>query len=89
MNKSLLFTYFLFISFSTSAFGVEVAGFSFDPPKDWKSTPLSSNMRKAQFEAQNKSGDKAEIAFFHFGSSGAGGIQANIDRWMKQFETSR
>ena len=75
-----------FFVFTTSAFCVEVAGFSFDPPKDWKSTPLSSNMRKAQFEAKSESGDKAEIAFFHFGSSGAGGIQANIDRWMKQFE---
>ena len=24
--------------------------------------------------------------FFYFGSGGAGGVKANVDRWMKQFE---
>ncbi len=65
---------------------VEVAGFTFTPPTEWKSSPPTSNMRKAQFEAPCSTNEKAEVTFFHFGSTGAGGIQANVDRWMKQFE---
>ena len=26
------------------------------------------------------------MVFYHFGSGNTGGIQANVDRWMKQFE---
>ncbi len=70
----------------STGFSLEVAGFTFNPPAKWVSSQPTSNMRKAQFEATSQSNEKAEIAFFHFGSSGAGGIQANVDRWMKQFE---
>jgi hypothetical protein len=65
---------------------VEVAGFTFTPPSEWKSSTPTSSMRKAQFEATSSTNEKAEVTFFHFGSTGAGGIQANVDRWMKQFE---
>ena len=87
MKKILLFSLFSppFCSPSLN-YGLEVAGFTFNPPSEWVSSKPTSNMRKAQFEAQSKSKEKAEIAFFHFGSTGAGGIQANVDRWMKQFE---
>ena len=41
-------------------------------------------MRKAQFTA----GD-AEVVFFYFGPGGGGGVQANVDRWMKQFQDAK
>ncbi len=63
----------------------KVAGISFEAPSSWKSSPPSSNMRKAQFSATDSSGKIAEIVFFHFGLN-SGGVQANVDRWMKQFE---
>ena len=63
----------------------KVAGISFEAPASWKSSPPSSNMRKAQFSATDSSGKIAEIVFFHFGLN-SGGVQANVDRWMKQFE---
>ena len=87
MKTGQVFLYSLIAIFLNSfSFGVEVAGFTFKAPGDWVSSKPTSNMRKAQFEAPSKSNEKAEVAFFHFGSTGAGGIQANVDRWMKQFE---
>ena len=86
MKKSRLLTYLFFSLIASSAFGIEVAGFTFNPPSKWIASKPTSNMRKAQFKAPSKSSSSAEVAFFHFGSTGAGGIQANVDRWMKQFE---
>jgi len=45
-------------------------------------------MRKAQFLAPGKSGESAEVVFFYFGAGGAGGVKANIDRWMGQFKNA-
>ena len=46
-------------------------------------------MRKAQFSVPGENGKNAEVAFFHFGNGGAGGVKANVDRWMKQFEEAK
>ena len=43
-------------------------------------------MRKAQYSVPGKSGKSGEVVFYYFGSGGAGGVKANVDRWMKQFE---
>ena len=64
----------------------KVAGYSFDSPSGWKASPPSSSMRKAQFSAPGKSDGNAEVVFFHFGQGGAGGVKANVDRWMGQFQ---
>lgn len=74
------------LAFAFQANAVEVAGYSFKAPEDWKSSPPSSNMRKAQFAIPGKSGKDGEAVFFYFGGGGAGGVKANVDRWMKQFE---
>ena len=75
-----------FLLGALQANALEVAGYSFQAPADWKSSPPSSNMRKAQFSVPGKSGKAGEVVFFYFGSGGAGGVKANVDRWMKQFE---
>ena len=75
-----------FLLGALQANALEVAGYSFPAPADWKSSPPSSNMRKAQFSVPGKSGKAGEVVFFYFGSGGAGGVKANVDRWMKQFE---
>ena len=82
--RPLILLSFLAATFQANA--VEVAGYSFKAPADWKSSPPSSNMRKAQFSAPGKSGKNGEVVFYYFGSGGAGGVKANVDRWMKQFE---
>ena len=43
-------------------------------------------MRKAQFVIKGKDGKSAEVVFFHFGPGAAGGVQANVQRWMGQFK---
>ena len=43
-------------------------------------------MRKAQFSVPGLDGSApAEVAFFHFGAGQGGSVQANVDRWFKQF----
>ena len=90
MKKPLCLFLFLTI-FSSSVFAnvVEVAGYRFTAPKDWKSSPPSSTMRKAQFSIAGENGQKAELVFFYFGQGGGGGVRANVDRWLQQFEIKR
>ena len=60
-------------------------GISFEGPKGWQSQKPSSSMRKAQFIIKDKNGT-AEVVFFHFGPGAAGGVKANVDRWLGQFK---
>lgn len=54
-------------------------------PKDWKETPTKSGMRTGQWTVPGKDGD-AELVVYYFGPSGAGGADANLERWIGQFE---
>lgn len=63
----------------------EVAGLKFTAPAGWEEQAPTSAMRKAQF----KVGEDAEMVVFFFGKGGGGGAQANIDRWIGQFEESK
>tara|TARA_B100001250_G_scaffold402378_1_gene415448 strand:- start:453 stop:980 length:528 start_codon:yes stop_codon:yes gene_type:complete len=60
-------------------------GISFEAPKGWQSQKPSSSMRKAQFVIKDKNGT-AEVVFFHFGPGAAGGVKANVERWLGQFK---
>jgi gluconolactonase len=55
-------------------------------PASWKQSEPTSKLRLAQFEIPAAEGDKeaAELAIFSFG--GGGGVQANVDRWIEQFQ---
>ena len=61
-------------------------GISFEGPIDWLWQKPTSSMRKAQFVVKNKEGKAAEVVFFHFGPGGAGGVAANVKRWLGQFK---
>jgi len=45
----------------------------------------SSAMRKATYQAEGAAGP-AEIAVFYFGPNDGGGVEANISRWIGQFQ---
>ena len=54
-------------------------------PASWKQSEPTNRLRLAQFEIPAAEGDQesAELAIFSFGG---GGVQANIDRWIGQFD---
>ena len=56
-------------------------------PESWKQQRPTSSMRLAQFEIPAVKGDKdpGELVFFYF-RGGAGGVKANLERWINQFE---
>jgi hypothetical protein len=65
----------------------KVGDITFTRPDKWESVAVTSPMRAAQLkvtDADEKAG--ADVVFFQFGPNGAGGIQANVDRWLGQFE---
>jgi hypothetical protein len=57
-----------------------------DPP-GLKRVPPKSPMRKASYEVPRAKGDAddGELAVFYFGPGEGGSIEANVDRWVKQF----
>ncbi|HYQ16786.1 MAG TPA: hypothetical protein VEQ58_13535 [Polyangiaceae bacterium] len=56
-----------------------------DPPA-FKRVPPSNPMRKASYVVPGSGGSAdGELTVFYFGPSQGGGIDANVDRWVKQF----
>ena len=60
----------------------------FTAPPAWNPRPSTSPMRVAEFVVPRAAGDPedAETIIYFFGGSG-GGIDANIERWVGQFQT--
>jgi hypothetical protein len=66
----------------------EVGPLKFQRPPEWKWVPVSSPMRKAQLSIPGAAPDKAaELTFFHFGQGQGGDVQANAQRWLRQFKS--
>ncbi|MDG2285614.1 MAG: hypothetical protein P8N43_08805 [Alphaproteobacteria bacterium] len=57
-------------------------------PADWKKSAKPSSMRLATFDiaAAEKDGRAAELAIYNF-PGGGGSVEANISRWIGQFES--
>ncbi len=68
---------------------IDARGLKFQAPESWKTVPTSSQMRAAQLRVQPVEGDDfdAELVVYVF-PGGAGGIEANIERWSNQFKDS-
>lgn len=67
------------------------AGLTFAAPPAWKARPAASSMRVAEFVVPKAAGDveDAELIVFFFGSFFgrlAGGVDANVDRWISQMQ---
>jgi hypothetical protein len=62
----------------------KVAELALKVPAEWETQQVTSQMRLAQFAWPGPGGD-AELVVFRF-PGGAGGVQANIDRWKGQFK---
>ncbi|HEX3798518.1 MAG TPA: hypothetical protein VH413_07440 [Verrucomicrobiae bacterium] len=67
-----------------------VGEFTFTRPAKFEWVEVTSEMRKAQLKVSDPDTKAvAEIVFFQFGPGAAGGVQANVDRWMRQFAEPR
>ena len=64
---------------------VALGPFALEVPNEWTSKPVTSSMRAAHFEFAAKSGEQAELVVYYFGEGGAGGVAANLERWLGQF----
>ena len=67
----------------------QVGALSFKRPSEWTWVPVQSPMRKAQLAVPGLDPSKpADITFFHFGPSGGGDLDSNIQRWLRQFQNT-
>ena len=67
---------------------VKIESLTLNVPQSWEQKPPSNKLRKAQFSIPKAKDDKegVELVIFSFGGGG-GGVQANINRWVGQFES--
>lgn len=61
----------------------------YEAPKDWKSEPVKSSMRVAQYMIPRAEGDTqdGQMIVFHFGPGQGGPTDMNIERWRNMFST--
>jgi hypothetical protein len=66
---------------------IDAKGMKFQAPPAWKSSPPSTQMRRAQLKVAPIEGDDypAELIVFAF-PGGAGSVEANIKRWQNLFK---
>src|SRR3989441_9591655 len=65
----------------------KVGEFTFTRPEGWEWVETTSSMRKAQLKVPGPDGKQsAEVVFFYFGPGNGGGTQANVERWLGQFQ---
>ena len=75
-----------FVSASEKVVKFEVSGIKFTAPPKWISQKTTSRMRAAQFGVPDVKGKPpAQCVFYYFGPGEAGGVDANIKRWIGQF----
>jgi hypothetical protein len=67
--------------------GPAAGSLSFTAPAGWQTRPAASAMRVAEFVIPRAQGDDedGELIVYYFGT-GAGTIDANIDRWISQVQ---
>ena len=72
---------------SDAARSVQVRDITLKVPLSWKQERPTSRLRLTQFRVPAAQGDRedAELIVFNFGDGG-GGVEANIRRWIDQFQ---
>lgn len=60
----------------------------FKAPSEWVVEKPSSSMRLAQYKLPKAEGDgeDASLVIYFFGENQGGSVQANLERWVSQFE---
>jgi hypothetical protein len=60
-------------------------GVTWDVPKRW-TIDLAQGMRVATYIVPGAGGDRGECAVYYFGPGQGGGVDANLQRWMGEFQ---
>jgi hypothetical protein len=66
---------------------VDAKGLKFEVPASWRSSPPTSQMRRAELKVEPVEGDDypAELVVFAF-RGGAGTVEDNLKRWQRMFK---
>jgi hypothetical protein len=68
---------------------VVIEDLTFATPAPWKAAENASAMRKATLTIEAKGADKPmEAVFYYFGGGQGGDVDANIQRWIGQFQST-
>lgn len=66
---------------------LKVSDLTFKTPAPWKTVPTTSPMRAGTLHYEVTGEDKPlEAVFYYFGPGQGGDVEANIERWLGQFE---
>jgi len=86
MNKPIAL-FLLSLAFVGIARAEQAGGLTWTAPAEWKSQG-ERPMRAATYSIPAAKGDSetAELAVFFFGKSEGGGVDANVKRWIEQFQ---
>ncbi|MCS7009507.1 MAG: hypothetical protein NZL93_06185, partial [Chthoniobacterales bacterium] len=64
-----------------------VGGFEFQRPEGFQWIATTSSLRKAELRVHKQDWpEPVQVLFFHFGPDQGGTIEANISRWLSQFQ---
>ncbi|MEM1441359.1 MAG: hypothetical protein AAGF67_03390, partial [Verrucomicrobiota bacterium] len=63
-----------------------VSEFTFKFGEPWIRQQVTSPMRAGQLTYDHEELDDVDVILYYFGEGQGGGTQANIDRWVGQFE---
>lgn len=87
MRKALVLTLACSLLFPLTVLAQSAGGLSWKVPAGWKEDGARP-MRAATYKlpAAKGAADEAELAVFYFGKGGGGGIDANVERWISQFD---
>src|SRR4029453_17678208 len=63
------------------------ASLTYTTPDGWKTVPVASSMRVAEFALPRADGDAedAQLVVYYFGGQG-GSVEANLQRWVGQMQ---
>jgi hypothetical protein len=85
--KNLIALLVLSLALTGTARADQAGGLTWTAPADWKSQG-ERPMRAATYSIPAAKGDAepAELAVFFFGATSGGGVEANVKRWIDQFQ---
>lgn len=81
--KAIALMWILSLALLSAEEAFKVGNFTFKADKSWVEAPTSPMVKAALYHGKK---DGPLLKFYHFGQGQGGGVQANIERWKRQFQ---